>query len=101
MKKIAIRQQMKTVIYDPIKGISIPDGKVREFAKALPDFIIVSNSIAIDAIRVEVRRGTYKPDEIDLQFNGQSLKINSTGRLNVWPEDFCETQSTLLSELFD
>jgi len=91
---------MIKVIYDPIYGVAIPDGEVIEFSHSLHDRVItISNGIVLDAIRLAIKEGKYKPEDIYIEFEGKRININKDGRAENWPEGFCDTWDRILGGL--
>jgi hypothetical protein len=82
---------MLTVIYDPKKGLHLSDYRWMSFIKkenglkalskyVINDTITVCNEIAVNVIRVLIRRGEIKHDEIKFEFTDQ---YNFTYTMNV------------------
>jgi len=61
----------------------------------------VSNEPPILAVRVAVAKGQLSTDEVTLRFKGEDLPMNKDGRLDRWPEGFCDTSDKLLMELLN
>lgn len=96
---------MLTVVYDPINGTAVTDGNAEAFAanvlKAGLEQVTVGNAIMIDMFRVLVVRGAIKHTDLKFKYGDVVLDVQENGRLNVWPQGFCDTPEDLLLELLD
>ncbi|SOK59177.1 hypothetical protein [Yersinia phage fHe-Yen9-03] len=94
---------MITIIFDKDNGISIPDGKVVEFANSVLEkdesTIIISQQLILDAIRAMIFQRSYNVDNIKLEVHDNgvitTVKINSDCSLENW-KPFPEIQSKML-----
>src|SRR5579864_3502993 len=101
MKKVIL-------IYDPIKGESVPDGLCEFHAITLikngGEFRFSSGPF-FDAFRLQVKKGLIKPEECEVWFQNDAkhekvlIQMNAHGRCNTWPKGFCDYQEKFLSEL--
>jgi len=55
----------------------------------------VSTAMVVDAIRLEVKKGNLKPEEVQF-FNGEigddieAIRVDKYGNLDEWPKGFCD-----------
>lgn len=79
---------------------------VQEAAKRDCITIICTQSdLVIDAIRLEIARGSIRHDYVEIQWFGHErdnaviIRPDQHGRLHSWPTGFSDTRDVLLSEL--
>jgi hypothetical protein len=51
---------------------------------------VVSNSLPIHAIRLEVARGNLDCDDVKFIFGGREITCNPYGAINRWPNGFAD-----------
>ncbi len=96
---------MITVVYDPSHSVGIPDGTVISVAEAIctgtpeGESVTVGTGLVIDAIRVLVKTGKIRHDQIQFEYEGNILPIDKDGRMVIWPEGFNDMVTTLLCQL--
>lgn len=100
---------MLTVIYDPINGPAFPDLKVMEHASNIialykegtVTVCPVGTDALVQAFRVQVARGNINHNELEFQYGGASISVDSCGMLKCWPSGFCDEYENMLMELLD
>jgi hypothetical protein len=60
---------------------------------------IVSNSLVIDHFRLAIKKQQIKHTDISFLFNDEILPPTEEGRLNRWPQGFCDYQARVLAGL--
>jgi hypothetical protein len=94
---------MKTIEYN-IQGEPISDFDcdllAREFLLREGDHkIIVSTALFITAVRVHINEGLVPCEEVEFLYQGLLLRPNKDGRLQEWPNGFCDVEERLLFRL--
>lgn len=104
---------MLTIVYDPDKGLPIPDGLCDAEARSLAELARKSGYLPylevlnvprsteniFYALRVMVKRGDLAPAEIQFKFKDQFISIDGNGRCDPWPEGFCEFDQKQMEQL--
>ena len=92
---------IKTIEY-AIDGEAISDFQAENlaynFLKSKDNYIKVSSSIFILAIRVLIKEEIIDYTNVEFLFKGQKLKVNMDGR-GYWPDGFCDLEDDLISRL--
>lgn len=103
---------MLSIVYDAYNGEAIADGHAYNKANELIELHkltgeVVYNSASshvIDSIRLLVAKGKISNNDVIYKFNSadgeKSIKVDKNGRLEFWPEGFCDHSMNFLSELF-
>jgi len=82
---------MKTIIYDPDKGLAIPDGHVVEWVDALVDDMdnpsqpTISNVLVVNAIRAAISNGDIACNRLQIVTPDGVVKFDKWGRAKPWP----------------
>jgi len=83
------------IIYEPIEGKAIPDGKVEEEYnyilnnyELLKQSWVYSTENIIQRLRLGRLRGEI--DDLTIIFNDERLEITEYGSLLHWPNGFCD-----------
>jgi hypothetical protein len=107
------------VTYDPIYGQTVPDGSAEEWVQKNIIWpttlsnqetdgtvnVTVGSFLLIDFVRLAMhRKKLWEP--VQFAFKNKNgmyhfLTPNSDGRLEDWPEGFCDTYDKVLDELLD
>jgi len=95
--------------YDPILGITLPDIHLKdELEYILRNYTKHKNHLSIYSYgnetfvlnaRLLVSRNLVKPYEIIFIFKGEIITINEYGRLNPWPNGFCDNEEKISEEI--
>lgn len=64
-----------------------------------PFMLRVAQEMIITMFRVAVKEGLISSSEIELQFNGDVLRIDQFGRIENWPKGFCDYNYDFLTRL--
>lgn len=98
---------MKTIEYAP-DGLAFGDASVEREAKAFLTLVCVfpedhtikvSTENFILAVRVLIYEGFIPHDQVEFLFDGVRLQPDKNGRLQHWPNGFCNTNKNLLMRL--
>ena len=94
------------------EGILTPDGeveaKVREWltsAKLIAEnegidvVMKVGYALPIMALRALIKDGVITRDDCGIQFNGKDIPVNKDGRIELWPNGFCDFEDGFLDRL--
>lgn len=99
---------MIKIIYDPIQGMCVPDGKAEAYANNLVSYgeaeIRVSTGLVIDYLRVAVCEGRLSLDGIEISFQHidgrlEKLNLSKEGRIHPWPRGFNDYVESALCRL--
>ena len=91
---------MLRIIYDPLDGEAVADGKASEWvSKRLIHrlttngdlTVTVGTEVMINEFRLAVVDKKIKPEEMVFIFKDHILTIREGGRINKWPCGFCDT----------
>jgi len=94
---------MLTIIYDPTNGAAIQDGFIRTYvnrcaasAQLTANISITSSSeLAVRAVRNAVLEGRTSHDNVQFEFHGVTITINSDGLFTPHPAGFCDMSEQL------
>ena len=93
---------MKTIEYTS-DGRSFADDKVEEearhFLSSEEDYIKVSNNTFVLAARTLIHEKFIPHTEVVFLFKGTKLLPNKDGRLEYWPDGFCDIEEKLYSRM--
>lgn len=85
------------IIYDPINGIPVSDGKcedevLRDFnsSQEFNEFVVISSENYISAARALIAEGKIDSEKVVFEFEGKQFKPNKYGALQNWPNGFCD-----------
>lgn len=102
---------MLTLIYDANDGVPIRDGDVEAYVLALIDVMndeltfTFSTENIIHSIRAAIKEQRLDRTLVQLQFRALAilidLPIDKDGRLDTWPDGFCDTHMRCLERLID
>lgn len=108
------------VVWDPIKGLAVPDGKAEVLAESWidgsihqrelmpgedprppgPKVVSIGQETVINAFRLAVAHGKLKGQEIAFKVGEQILQINDDGSpATAWPPGFCNLVNKQCREL--
>ena len=93
-----------TVEYDPLMGVTVPDGQVAQF---VDDVIAFSNASSEFTVGSEMIMNQFrivhaqKRANITLKFKGDILDLHEDGSLGYWPHDYCRIVDNQLMTLLD
>lgn len=96
---------MKTVEYSP-HGESVPDwqteARAREFLTWPGDgYFHTSSENFVTAVRVLVAEKVISHELVTFLFEGQTQQPTAEGRLEHWPNGFCDTNERYLMRLIE
>lgn len=104
--------QKITVVYDPINGIAVNDGKsevfvdscIKAFRKDGSCKVTVGNSLIINFFRLKVVDGVLSPDEVIFVHRKSGcddieLSVNVYGVLKGNTLDFCDTEDRVIESI--
>lgn len=85
---------MKIIEYS-WEGIAYPDSKAESAARTLfsndfPFHVMVSTENFITAARALIHEGVIPHTKVEFRFGEYVLRPNRNGRLEDWPEGFCD-----------
>lgn len=95
---------MITIEYSE-NGQAISDFNCDKYIKNIQELIFidrhyaVSSSIVILAIRAAIARKELDHEKIRFKFNGQFLYPDKNGRIEYWPEGFCNFDLKFMDDL--
>lgn len=108
-KEQCINMAKLVIYYDPTDFPSAtPDSFCEAQANRMVDIannsksyvsFVVSNHLVIDYIRRAVVRDRIEPDDVEIEFNGQKIKMYSNGGLDPWPDGFCDHTDKVLLDI--
>jgi len=90
---------MINLIYDPINGQVVPDGKINEWADNLQDGdVIVGAETMVHELRARHAEGkleiaeliTFRRDGSDVPGDWFQMSICPAGGIDHWPRGFCD-----------
>ena len=91
---------MKLIIeYDANHGYALPDGKTEAYADKIialfldqdEDMVVsVASAVFVDFFRLRLAEGVVTTDQIEFTFEGKTLKHNKHGRIEHWPNGYCD-----------
>jgi hypothetical protein len=85
---------MLTIIYDNLKGYTLPDGLVQNYVDKIINEavdkdteIVIGSDLILTAFRAMVATNVLHHDDVIVQWaqTGELLKIRSNGSLTHWP----------------
>lgn len=89
--------------YDPNIGHAYTDGECEEVVRDWiedhndgtlkcreDDPIWVGTANVIHALRVAIKQGAIKPEDVFIEFMGKRLNIFPNGGIRPWPKGFCD-----------
>jgi transcriptional regulator len=94
--------KLKTIEYSP-HGFPISDAEcevlARSFLESNQETIKVANDNFILAIRVLIKEGHTQHMNVRFLFEDRYIYSNKDGRLEEWPNGFCDTAEKLLCRM--
>ena len=96
------------VVYDPVNGESVPDGKIYAWVKekiVLAETqtssmtLTVSSSLIIEEIRALIAEDAISNNDITFIFRGEEIHPEIDGGLAYWPGGFCDIYDNILERL--
>ncbi len=89
---------MSKLIYGP-SGVAVPDHQAWEYARKLlvEPSIHVSTENVVNWARVLVKEKELK--DLEIEFGIYQLHVDKNGRLDEWPNGFCDTTVRALERL--
>ena len=97
------------IYYDPMDWTTaLPDGKCKEYANQLvsaasiaeePIDVVISNHLVFNEIRIAVKKGLILPEDVEIRFNNELIRIYPSGGVSPWPDGFCDHIDKQLLEL--
>lgn len=63
------------------------------------EYFNVSTSIPINAIRAAICKNEIDYKDITLRFNGKDFQTNEYGRIDEWPNGFCDAEQIVIEDL--
>lgn len=100
---------MIILLYDPINGIALPDGKVAEVVTDIldkhdpdqhfPIMVDIGNHLTVNQFRLAVADGKLRPDDIEIRYEGHKIYVDLEGKLSSWPKGFCDHLMNLSARL--
>ena len=89
---------MIKMVYDSVTGLAIPDGIAMQRAKLIAisssqsdGQMFFSTENIFQAVRILVKRGLIKKEDIVFVFNDVEMRIDNDGRVENWQDGFCDT----------
>jgi hypothetical protein len=91
-----------TIEYDSLTGHVCKDGEAQGWVddiihRAINTFperddlvVTVASALLVDFFRMRLCEGIIKTDQIAFTFNGEVLKHNKYGRIEHWPDGYCD-----------
>ena len=76
-------------------------GEWKQGPSNAPFRLRIAQEMIITMFRVAVKEGLISSSEIELQFNGDVLRIDRFGRIENWPTGFCDYYDDFLNRLLD
>jgi len=98
---------MLTIVYDPDHGTAVPDGKIAEWVN---DFVVptgavcpagsvmIASELAIRAVRNAILEGRVSRDNVQFEFRGVTITMDSDGLFIPYPVGFCDIAYNLHHE---
>ena len=95
---------MLTIVYDPINGIAVPDGlcEIKAFNLCTGNGegkFIVSSILLIHYIRLNIKQGVIKYNQVVFLFHDYVIPPDKNGMLGIWPHGFGDYELKVSQEL--
>jgi hypothetical protein len=94
------------VIYDPIDGTVVPDGKIDSFLDLVEDLVIVGSETMMLELRarhmekrIKITSLIYREPPDEFGPNETLLEFDDGGRIVTWPRGFCDKADDCLARL--
>lgn len=95
------------LVWDPLEGVAFPEGRVvEEAARFLDEWregkrteLVFGQDQVLNEFRIRVSKKMLEPSDLEIVVNGEVIEINDKGRLNHWPQGFCDLIERQLSRL--
>jgi len=91
------------------EGLAISDFEYQKYVDIIKDYIMhnndfdlkVSTEVLVNAIRVEIYKGNIDCNDIGFMFEDKILYPDKDGRIQNWPNGFCDINLELIEKLLD
>jgi hypothetical protein len=93
------KEMILTIDYNANSGFVMADGRAEgQVDHLISGFlgqnndqnIVTSSALIIDFFRLRVAEGIIPTDQIKFTFNGKTLNHNKHGRIEQWPDGYCD-----------
>jgi hypothetical protein len=96
------------VIYDPINGTVVPDGKISDYIDLVEDLVIVGSEIMLYELRARHAEGklkitslTFRQPADEFGDNDTVLQIDENACIDPWPKGFCDHTDKALERILE
>lgn len=91
------------VRYDPFNGLVIPDGQIQQWADQVQNnpVVTIGSETMMNELRARHREKRLHITAVKYWTEGHfiSLEIDTDGRINEWPDGFCDHNDKALERL--
>lgn len=99
---------MLTIIFDSVDGVTFPDGVVEqevlrfyEVSTRGPVTLRTSSELVVHAARALIAEGKIPHEAIEFVFDGSVIRHSKAGRMQHWPDGFCDVSDKLLMRILN